>query len=480
MQTTLSGEYASTRTLSEPALNFPQGCSVITNWGRISVSYLLNFTSLEHAPEARQQPSPPAPHLPTAHRFDSSTASDQGIIMSSTAGNLPELSAEERAGTEPALLHVIENRKSGLSLNHIVGCPLDCAYCVRHLFGNFAMKRPHMLMSDAEAVRTLLSHPYFCPDRTPIQVFNRATDPFLPNVKPHTFRVLELLATEGIRNHVLLITRFRVTEADAKRLNEFTPLRVTLLVTYSGANDRAIEPLGSTPAIRSLMTAYRAAEQYRVILYWRPLIAGVNDSDAHIARALRLSASAHATVFTGLFYRDQIRDHFQANGVAEPYAETARRKILTQDTEDRILAAFAPTEVALFRKTSCAVAYVHKAPDYNGHYGIRTICDICPSAQLARCADAFRVPTRAAVDKLAGDVGTRTPYIIDDGAIRFDGLGEQQRYYMQHTLGFQVHDRGYPHHRGRHGRAETGWGSAGDSGIPVAIDGNDQDALGEI
>ncbi len=27
---------------------------------------------------------------------------------------------------------VVEYRKSGLSLNHILGCPLDCAYCIRH------------------------------------------------------------------------------------------------------------------------------------------------------------------------------------------------------------------------------------------------------------------------------------------------------------------------------------------------------------
>ena len=32
------------------------------------------------------------------------------------------------------LREVIEYRKSGLSLNHVVGCPLDCGYCVRHLF----------------------------------------------------------------------------------------------------------------------------------------------------------------------------------------------------------------------------------------------------------------------------------------------------------------------------------------------------------
>jgi hypothetical protein len=30
---------------------------------------------------------------------------------------------------------VVEYRKSGLSLNHTQGCPLDCAYCIRHTYG---------------------------------------------------------------------------------------------------------------------------------------------------------------------------------------------------------------------------------------------------------------------------------------------------------------------------------------------------------
>lgn len=34
--------------------------------------------------------------------------------------------------------------------------------------------------------------------------------------------------------------------------------------------------------------------------------------------------------------------------------------------------------------------------------------------------------------------------------------GEQPRYYLQHALGFQVHDVRYPHHAQRHGRANVG------------------------
>ena len=41
------------------------------------------------------------------------------------------------ANLPASLKDVVDYRKSGLSLNHIVGCPLDCGYCVRHLFQNF-------------------------------------------------------------------------------------------------------------------------------------------------------------------------------------------------------------------------------------------------------------------------------------------------------------------------------------------------------
>jgi hypothetical protein len=34
---------------------------------------------------------------------------------------------------------------------------------------------------------------------------------------------------------------------------------------------------------------------------------------------------------------------------------------------------------------------------------------------------------------------------------------EQPRYYLQHALGFQVHDIRHPHHAQRHGRADIGW-----------------------
>jgi len=425
-------------------------------------------------PTTGSSPSPPQ----HAHRRHPSRLADRNAASRCTSNperkasqmtrrHLPILSDAQREGMNPSLLEPIEYRKSGLSLNHIVGCPLDCAYCVRHLFDNFDMKTPRALMRDEDAVQLLTGHRFFQPHVTPIQVFNRATDPFLQVVKPHTFAVLEHLDALGLRNHVLVITRWHITSQDCERLNQLANLRVTLLLTHSGIDHPQIEPVDSNIAARSLRVAFEHARRYRVVLYWRPLVPGLNDTDAHIARARELSRFAHAVVFTGLFYRAQIQAFYRQHGLPEPYSDTARRKVLPAELERRILQVFgqqgpdglraAGTSAPLFRKTSCGVAYAHGLTDYNGHHGIRELCDICPARQLERCQAAFRRPDQAQVEQMAAGLGATGVPVIGDRAIIVAGLDEQRRYLMQHTLGYQVHDATKPHHYRRHGRAEIGW-----------------------
>lgn len=362
---------------------------------------------------------------------------------------------------------VVEYRKSGLSLNHIQGCPLDCAYCIRHTYGLWDQRVPRALMSDADAVEELVNHRYFQPHVTPVQLFNRATDPFLTAVRSHTFAVLEDLDDRGLTNHVLVITRERMKPEDIHRLNALKHIKVTLLFTYSGIENKDIEPYPSSVAAESLrLMSTPERRKYRTILYWRPLVPGLNDSPEHLDAAHQLSRVADATVFTGLFYRGEIQEYYKRNGLPEPYEDTARRKIVPETLERRVLAAFAGS--TLFRKTSCAVAYAHGLPDYNGHYGIREICDICPLNQLDRCAEAYRVPSAEQLRKVARALPEARELVVVDiterAAVVAGLQTEQPRYYLQHALQFQVHDVRHPHHEKRHGRADIGWkeGNQGD------------------
>jgi DNA repair photolyase len=374
---------------------------------------------------------------------------------------VPLLSREQIDRLPESARDVVEYRKSGLSLNHIQGCPLDCAYCIRHTYGLWDQRVPRALMSDADAVNELVNHRYFQPNVTPVQVFNRATDPFLPVVRPHTFAVLEDLDARGLRNHVLVITRHQMKPDDIDRLKQLAHVKVTLLFTYSGIDNQDIEPYPSDVAAESLklMSAPRK-RRYRTVLYWRPLVPGLNDSPDHLDQAYELHKHADATVFTGLFYRDQIAEYYRANNLLEPYEKTARRKIVPETLERRVLSTFAGS-ASLFRKTSCAVAYVHDQPDYNGHYGIRELCDICPLDQLDRCQRAHRVPSAKRIrDVAAGLPETHGLVVVDisERAAVVSGLEtEQPRYYLQHALGFQVHDVRHPHRQRRHGRADIGW-----------------------
>jgi DNA repair photolyase len=376
---------------------------------------------------------------------------------------LPILTAEQVRMLPDRAREVVEYRKSGLSLNHIQGCPLDCAYCIRHTYGLWDQRQPQALMSDAEAVAQLVGHRYFIPHVTPLQLFNRATDPFLPQVREHTFAVLADLDARGLSNHVLVITRCRLREQDCQRLAAFGNLKLTLLFTYSGIDNSRIEPFSSQIAAASLEMASRhRPRRYRTVLYWRPLVPGLNDSPEHLSRAVELSRLGDATVFTGLFFREEIAAYYRASGLPAPYSQTARRKFMPETLEQRVLKAFRHQGGGpLFRKTSCAVSYAHVLPDYNGHVGIRELCDICPAAQLSLCQRSHRMP---AISELE-DVARALPEArelqvmeISQRAATVSGLpGEQSRYYLQHALGFQVHDVRHPHRPQCHGRADVGW-----------------------
>ncbi|MEU4513098.1 hypothetical protein AB0G05_26690 [Nonomuraea wenchangensis] len=384
-----------------------------------------------------------------------------------TAGpkTLRVMPASEQAGLDPYMAQIVTNRKSGLSLNHIIGCPLDCGYCVRHFWGNFEQKIPQLLIPTDEAVSLLVSHPEFLPGTTPIQLFNKATDPFLPGVKPHTFAVLEELDRRGMSNLVLVITRFHVTEADMARLETLEHVRPTLLFTYSGIKDARVEPIGkSTTTVDSITTAARHRKRTKVILYWRPIVPGWNDDPATMAHVLGVAdqAGVDALVFTGYYHKEENASYLRELGVPVPYEDHwQRRKVLPQELDAAVVQAWRESgiRVPLFRKTSCGVTYGWQLPDYNGHLGIPDLCDICPPEQVARCVDALIPPTdreiRIALDSFGFDPAT--PFLIEDGHVLTAKLGEQRRYALQHLFGYQFWEVEHPHVPAAHGRALEGY-----------------------
>lgn len=379
--------------------------------------------------------------------------------------NLRVMPDEQQSGLDPYMAQIITNRKSGLSLNHIIGCPLDCGYCVRHFWGNFEQKIPQLLIPTEEAVEMLVGHEAFRPHSTPIQLFNKATDPMLPGVKPHTFAVLEELDRRGMTNLVLIITRFHVGKSDMERFESLENVRVTLLFTYSGIADARVEPIAkSQTTVKSIETAAALSERTGVILYWRPITPGWNDSPETMAHVLDVAdkAGVDALVFTGYYHKEENAEYLRGQGVEVPYQDDyQRRKVLPEELDAKVVAAWREhgTSVPLFRKTSCGVTYAHQLPDYNGHWGVPELCDICPAKQRKLCADNHHAPTEAEFRNVLAELeyDPEVPFLVEEGHVLTHALGEQRRYAIQHTLGYQVWEVDHPHVHRAHGRTLTGY-----------------------
>jgi DNA repair photolyase len=394
------------------------------------------------------------------------TASQPLPVIPAGPSRLRLMPAGDQAALDPYMAQIVTYRKSGLSLNHIIGCPLDCGYCVRHFWGDFEHKTPTLLCPTTDATAMLTSHEAFRPHITPIQLFNKATDPFLPGVKPHLFQVLHTLDDLGITNLVLVITRFRVTPADMAELETLQHLRVTLLFTYSGITDPRVEPIAkSTITTTSITTACAHKQRTKVILYWRPIVPGWNDQPDTMTHVLSTGRNADTIVFTGYYHKQQNAGYLRGLGVGIPYGDEQyhRRKVMPGDLDAKVIAAWRNSGITtpLFRKTSCGVSAAHRTADYNGHWGVRELCNICPAAQTALCRTAHQTPQPEEFQAVMTDLGYSSDYLIEDGHIWTHGLGEQRRYAIQHTLGFQIWELDQPHLLHAHGRSLTGYQPTG-------------------
>jgi hypothetical protein len=196
------------------------------------------------------------------------------------------------------------------------------------------------------------------------------------------------------------------------------------------------------------------------VLYWRPIVPGWNDQPDTMQRVLASGRDADAIVFTGYCHKEQNASYLRGLGVPVPYGEAFdRRKVLPGELDAKVVSAWRQSGIAtpLFRETSCGVSAAHQVADYNGHWGVHELCDICPAAQADRCRDGHRAPSEEDLAQVIAGLGYQTDLLIEDGHAWTHGLGEQRRYAIQHALGFQIWELDQPHLLHAHGRALTGY-----------------------
>ncbi|PJM98521.1 hypothetical protein CG740_35360 [Streptomyces sp. CB01201] len=333
-------------------------------------------------------------------------------------------------GVEPVWPHA-----GMLILNPILGCNFGCVYCFRadeqrESVDWFLSGRPTKVLEEDVLVDRLARHPLFVPGTTQLGLHTATTDPFLPQVRDSTFRILEILERRGWTNDVMIITKCYLRDQDIDRLASFTSFRILLFLTHNAAPE-GMEKMGAGPEYlaRKQRTVARLARWPHLAAahYYRPIVPGWNDSEDQIIEALTFGEALGASVIGGLKEIPNLAELGRRRGLSLPLLSSEREeKYFPRELVERILGIHGRLgltsvivgdqscglTVMLSRLNRSAVPNVEGLKAYDLATGREPRCmGCCSPEQLSACA-APPVPTEDTVRSLLERAGIKADFDI--------------------------------------------------------------------
>ena len=234
------------------------------------------------------------------------------------------------------------------------------------------------------------------------------------------------------------------------------------VVHLFGIADARVSPSPSRrpPLSRSDGGAAEADRRDPLLAPDRP---GWNDDPDTLRHVLDVAdrAGVDALVFTGYYHKEENADYLRGQGVEVPYGEDyQRRKVLTGDLDAKVVVAWRDhgTSVPLFRKTRAG----SPMPTSSRTTTATGACPSCATSARRPATVVRRQPSRANRGRVPNvltelEYDPDVPFLVEDGHILTHALGEQRRYAIQHTLGYQVWEVDHPHVHRAHGRTLRGY-----------------------
>jgi hypothetical protein len=361
-------------------------------------------------------------HVATPKSFGHSVNLNRNLALPNALPSTREIAAT-LVGHYP-----IFSAKGWLSLNWLRGCDLGCAYCFRP--GRNDQPIPVARLYDEEFVADyLFRHDYFVPsypgqrtvfNPTILGMHTSSTEPFLPGVKDHTFRMIELLGKRGIDNPLVIVSKWFLSDEEVAHLKSIVGnLRLQIMSCYS-AMPPEIEPV-STDEIAckkiGFMKALAATGNISVAHYYRPIAIGWNDGEPQIRKALEYAreGQARAIIAGGVGLWDQEVRILEEHGLPFPEAPGQnkpenrdkpyldlwheygfRRKYFPKALEEQIISMKDAMGITtpLFRRASCGVNFLLGSADHNAYRmeGPKNCTRSCPAEQVALC-EAIQPPS---------------------------------------------------------------------------------------
>jgi len=206
-------------------------------------------------------------------------------------------------------------RPCGLTVHPGIGCSLGCIYCyVGDMGFDMAQVKPYALTGD-ELVYALLSNEEFLPSLTGTYLaFGSITEPLHPRLFNKTLQYL-MAVDKWLKNPSQLSTKMLVTEESARKLSRLKHIPLSVLVTIITFKKRELEPRAPPPEARIGSIKTLAKHGFKPMLFFRPIIPGVNEEEApEIFRAAKQSGAV-AVVIGGLRVTKNILFRLKSTGI---------------------------------------------------------------------------------------------------------------------------------------------------------------------
>ena len=336
--------------------------------------------------------------------------------------------------------------KNFLCLNAIAGCRNNCIYCYKYGWNIKDRFTPRKFCDVSYILDSLKNHKYFHPN-IPIAVHNSATDPFQRGVTETTFEILDGLEKMGITNVIGLITKEYMTEEMINRLQEYKNIKPIIFVTYSFLSGK-YEKLVSERRVETMKNLKKST--LKKVLYYRPIIEGVNDSKKIAQKIVHLGEKYFDCIVRSLLKVDvNILENMAKNGVyINPEYDIGLNihdsvKKMLPESRNRVDSILSKARIPYFKKTSCSISWLFNQPDYNSQW-IREeyYCSpSCPLSQRKICSGLFaRKPQKEEIDKLLRHLNMSAEYQIKNDHILLTSnkVFYSDIKYLRMALGFPV------------------------------------------
>lgn len=332
-------------------------------------------------------------------------------------------------------IQAIEYLKSSISISSYTGCSIGCKYCILSSLSNHNVI--DKLYDEQELIINLLKHKYFVRNFTPITINNR-TDPFLtPIIKKSTFKLLDYLEKENIKNPIILITKGYLNDDDINTLKKYKS-NIFVFYTYSGIS----ELLENRVKKLQIETIKKLSElnNIKLIHYWRPVIEGINTSDEVISEVSELAVKYfHASVVSGIRINSYLKKVFETEKLDILFQPNSEHKIIYDDTYEKIYNKLKELndDYKCFKKTSCCICSFNKEQDYNVNFYDDKKCSIrCSNYNICHSKKIVSVSN---VKKLLDNINLDCNFEIKDGIVIIDyELDQEQKIYLTHNLKMKI------------------------------------------